>query len=567
MKSFNLKISQIGVKKELKIIYEDGKNCLHKMNVSKDDILGKLRYYEKMRNEINQTNVIYIHEDIDFDIFAKFISSIATQEIDIDEKNYELYYYLSQKYEYEELQQELDNFIQERSDISSVIAEISSRPESLSKSENESMNSQINIEKEELISKNLDICIKNGNLKKLPLQMLNRILNSPKRVLKNHRLLFNFVIDLIKEKTKEILSNEELEDLCILPSSLDYCEMSSDEIEELLSIETTADLFTPRNPEKRMKMFARKEIEMSAKLQSIEEKISENENEYKAKIESLEKALENTRKSLEEIVKNGQKTTFQRISSIEENQQKYSSKLQLIESQVVEHNKKILNNENILSKFSQRIKFSDEKNDKNTIEKSDKISKEKSGNAIESQQIQSISKPLFVNGHNLINCENGIFQFLFDTYKSNPALSGLIEISGNSSNNPNQRRLSSIIDSNWDSDWMSKNEPNSFIKIDFKKMLVRVKKYRISVGLSGGGSIFTSWILKAVTEKNQEIILDEVKNTNEITKKEPQSSFVVHNDSFIRSIQLIMKGKSCDGDHYMLVRNIELFGDIKSIET
>ena len=104
--------------------------------------------------------------------------------------------------------------------------------------------------------------------------MLNRILNSPKRVLKNHRLLFNFVIDLIKEKTKESLSNEELEDLCILPSSHDYCEMSSDEIEELLSIETTADLFTPRNPEKRMKMFAKREIEMSAKLQSIEEKIS-----------------------------------------------------------------------------------------------------------------------------------------------------------------------------------------------------------------------------------------------------------------------------------------------------
>lgn len=61
----------------------------------------------------------------------------------------------------------------------------------------------------------MDISIQNGNLQKLPLKILIRILNSPKRVIKNHHLLFDFVIEILRKKLNEKLSNDEIDNLCI----------------------------------------------------------------------------------------------------------------------------------------------------------------------------------------------------------------------------------------------------------------------------------------------------------------------------------------------------------------
>ena len=152
--------------------------------------------------------------------------------------NYQKFYYLSTKYEYEELRQEIEDFINTRPDVQSVLNDFIDKKY------------EIESEKEELISKNLDIGIKTGLLNQLPLEIIIRILNSPKRNIKDHHLLFAFVISMFKKFSK---NDENYENLSFLTCSLDYCEMSNDEIEELFSVVDASLAFGPKNADKKIK--------------------------------------------------------------------------------------------------------------------------------------------------------------------------------------------------------------------------------------------------------------------------------------------------------------------------
>ena len=123
--SHKLKIKKPFPKKDLTIIYKESTNNLHEIKICKDSILGSLRYFQKKSNEIAQTSLIYIEEDIPFDLFQSFISSTETNEIEIYDLNYQKFYYLSTKYEYEELRQEIEDFINTRPDVQSVLNECS----------------------------------------------------------------------------------------------------------------------------------------------------------------------------------------------------------------------------------------------------------------------------------------------------------------------------------------------------------------------------------------------------------------------------------------------------------
>lgn len=167
---------------------------------------------------------------------------------------------------------------------------------------------------------------------------------------------------------------------------------------------------------------------------------------------------------------------------------------------------------------------------------------------------------------NIIECPDGIFQYLFDKYKSNPVDYGVIEISGNSIGFKNQLILRKIIDLNFEKWWQSNYEKNSFIRINFKNSKVKIIKYRLRIGSISGKHLFTSWILKGFMEDNQEVILDEVNESTEITESNSEiTKLITNNDPpFVYSINLIMKGKSSDNDSSMRLRNIELFGYLQA---
>ena len=81
------------------------------MKAFKDSIFGSLRYFQRKSNEINITNLIYIEENVPFDLFEAFILSTSSDELDINDSNYEKFYYFACKYEYQELKDEIEKFI------------------------------------------------------------------------------------------------------------------------------------------------------------------------------------------------------------------------------------------------------------------------------------------------------------------------------------------------------------------------------------------------------------------------------------------------------------------------
>lgn len=331
MKSVQLRIPSIKVEKDLTIIYKKGKNELHELKTSKDELLKTLRYFKLKSNEINQMHLIYIQEDIEYDIFENFISSISTKIIDINDSNYESYYYLSCKYEYNELRDEIEEFIQKNLN-DSVVHDLIQQSNDPLKNEQYPI---LNPLKEELIAKNLDYSIKSGLLKKLSIQIINRVLNSPKRVIKNHHLLFSFIIDLLRNKTKEPLKNEEGEYLAFLPSSLDFGEMNNDEILELFEIiEKSGDFFKPRNPETKMKNLILNEKEIMKKNDELQSRINEIESNYSKKFENLEMQMKNMEKKFKEFYENQNENIEKRISNIEDIQKKsFENQASIIEKQ------------------------------------------------------------------------------------------------------------------------------------------------------------------------------------------------------------------------------------------
>ena len=167
---------------------------------------------------------------------------------------------------------------------------------------------------------------------------------------------------------------------------------------------------------------------------------------------------------------------------------------------------------------------------------------------------------------NFENCPNGIISKLFEEANGNPAMKGLIEITGNSCSG-DEKNLPNIADPNWKSSyWASQNVENSHIKIDFKNRLVKVNKYFLRIGDTSGNNPFQNWTLKCQTEDNREIVLDEVSSNNEVVQNhgEITRTINIQEQPLIKSITLTMKGKRHgDGYYHMRVRNIEFFGSIQ----
>lgn len=349
-------------------------------------------------------NIIYIEEDIEFDIFQKFISSIETQEIDLNENNYESLYYLSNKYEYLELQNEIKTFMNTRPDLKKIIDDYSNS----FKNEKTANFYSIDIMKEEIIAKNLDSSISSGILHKLPLEILVRILNSPKREIKNHHSLFQFITSLIKSRMDSIASEEEKENLSVLPSCLDYELMTADEIEELLKIEGSIQMMSPRNSMKKMMEMISREKEMNDKITALEEKLGGLEE----LLLGVKDEIRSQKEAESEIVKSQDEVYLKKFDE-------FSGKLKELEAKIEQE---------IASRNSQKKLIDDQINEAKVKEeelrkKLDEMKNEKE------------------NDKNNIDCSNGVFKHFFDQNHSNPVDNGLITISGNSYDSSHKKKI------------------------------------------------------------------------------------------------------------------------------
>lgn len=568
MKSYKIKLQPKATPEYITIIYEDLHRQLYKITSPIDTFLESLQYFQKRSKEIHEMKSIYIHEHIPFDLFENFINSTYTKEIDIDENNYKTYNYLSQKYQFNDLYDQIQEFIKQRPDINSMIDDITNQTVLTVTTEN---NEKFDFFKEELIAKNLDAGLQNGNMHKIPLKKLNRILNSPKRVINDHHLLFSFVISMIKMKMSEELELEERENLLLLPGCLDYCEMTHEEIEELFQTENSIEFFQPRHSREKIELLISNEQKLLGKIDDLEKQIKRNEDFFKQEIDKTNAKVQETNAKVQETDTKVQETNT-KVHDLNKKVQETDTKVHDLDTKVDETNNFLFESIKRIEKVEAFMGDSAKKDESfesrimsveaNENEQNFRIKKTEKVIEILDLKLSSIEDPKF----QVQSCPDGIFYYLFDKYKSNPANIGVIKIEGNSYDDLWAKRLPNIIDSNWKNNyWHSKYVENSFIKIDFNKLLVKINKYKLTLGTKSGDFYINSWTLKGVTESKQEVVLDDVNNSSEITKFNTEITVNIGDKPFVSSIKLIAQGKSNnDTTPYVLVlKNIEFFGYIK----
>lgn len=289
MDNYELNIPDVAFKKDFTIIYKGRENkeghiieSIEEIVTSQEEFLRKLRYFKQKTNEITKTNEIFIHDIYSPELFKEFINSLKTGKIQVNDKNYKIFFELSCKYDYHELKEVINKFCEERPDIQQILKKSS-------RTELDSM-------REEKLSQNLDICLQNENFSKLPINTLNRILNSPKRVLKDHHLLFEFVKKLISNQTKENENFEEENQILI--SCLDLSEMSDEDLEEYFHNEELSSIFNCRHSKERMKiLFEEKERneqyqkELEKRIQTLEEQFCGNKKQEEENTKNIKSKL------------------------------------------------------------------------------------------------------------------------------------------------------------------------------------------------------------------------------------------------------------------------------------
>lgn len=138
-----------------------------------------------------------------------------------------------------------------------------------------------------MIAAHLDFFLERGALRNMSTFRLFRILNSPHRVVNNHHMLFEFIKN--EQNTRKNSRNrQDNKYLDMLIGTLDYSEMSIDEIEYIVQSEYYTPIFEPRHRENAMK-------NLIDHIKHDEEKM----NELELKIKTLEKVLQTQIENIE----------------------------------------------------------------------------------------------------------------------------------------------------------------------------------------------------------------------------------------------------------------------------
>lgn len=559
MKKFKLKIPSVEIK-DLTIIYKEGEDKLHEIKTSKKEVLANLHFFESRSNEINLTNMIYIEENVPFSLFSDFISSIHTKEIEIDENNYESYLYLSNKYQFYELQEEIKQFSESRPDIKSIIEDLKKSVKLMNQdnciqpqiqyNDDQTENHQINSMREEMIAKNLDICIQNCFLDQIPIQILVRILNSPKRVIKDHHLLFSFVIDLIEKSKKVTLTDTDRENILILPSCLDYCQMDDEEVKKLLEVEKSSDFFAARNADKRIRQFFENEAETNRKLLHLQSQIDEmkkREEEYIKRIDFLEKGQAEMREKNDQRIGNEkakEEENKKRIVSLEQ-------RIGNVEKEIGDEKEKEEENKKRIISLEQRI---------NAVENQSKDLKKVQ---IEKQSIQCqySNDPL-----------SGIIKYLEGTSKDEQKYEDIIKISaggsiGQSAPVINLIKYDSNSINNIFYNYYNNGKPSSsegWIEFDFINHKVNLTSYVLRNGISGS-SCPKSWQIVGSDDGRDWDTLSHQVGTNVFKGKNRISEIFecTPNSKYYRFIRYIQEDSWSSGYEYSICLScVEFFGSI-----
>lgn len=535
--SINLEIPEEKIDMDFTIIYkgkeESGEEPLYEIKTSKYELMRKLRYFRKKANEFNYMDEIYIHENIKYDFFKEFIDSILNKRLQINEHNYSTIYELSIKYEYIELQKQIESFIQVRPDLKLYASE-------LSNSDNQEHNDDAF--KEELIAKNIDICLQNGYINCVPLQNLIKILNSPKCDVKNHHLLFKIVIEKIDKYKNERISKEDEEILQMLPSCLDFLKMNSDEIKELIS-KSSSSIFFPKNSEKMIDL-------LSTEIDKMKKSLFQQENKNKeltSLVLGMKRQMENNHNAYEKQFNEIGLKFFQQNKIIEEQKSSIST--------LEQKNKE-------LEEKTQNI-IKDQKSSIFTLEQKNKELEGKIQKIVENQQYEIKSLP-YTNGRHF----NGIMNYLTSKTNSNIHDNGTISIT--TTDQIITAHPENLVNYNSENVYSSNDSKFATVCFNFKEKYIQPTSYSIRSCSSNSSPHLKNWIIEVSNDGKNWDEIDRHENDSNLNEDVKDYTFNIQKQThdFYHFIRIRQIGNSWykDGCHNKIIlRRFEVFGKLKEL--
>lgn len=505
----------------LTIIYKEKGKTTQEIQIKENEFFKCLRYFKERRIEIMQTKIIFIHDDINTDLFFDFLSSIQTKEINIKDENYKQLYQLSNKYGYEELKKQIELFMEKRPDITSIIEEISTNQDE----------SNIIESKENIITKNLDLCIKSGFLDNVDIKTILRIINSPKRVINDHHIFYNFVINLLQKLLKDKSKDEQENYYQFLPSALDYNQMSDEEIIELLNIMGDESFFSPSNANNKLKdLISRSSIHVQDDLET--------------KFEALQiEITEIKKKHQEEICK-------------------IYEELKIKSTQIDDLSEK-LNTQNSLIKKLVQEKNMQQQNNRTREQNNDKKEEEEEEDGVIN---------IFYNNKRT-NALNGIISYLGKGNGLSVIKNGIVKVTASSINQNNPFfKPENIFDyQNSEVYFASQHEVNPWLCFDFKDY--RVKLYHYTIQTSPAINIYPQeWKIFGSKDKNLWFQLEY--RYNYLSKSHIESNGVAktyeiseeEDNEYYRYFRFLQKEDNRSGHWSILtISSIDFFGKIKKI--
>ncbi|KAK8886899.1 hypothetical protein M9Y10_037932 [Tritrichomonas musculus] len=479
-------------------------------------------FFVKNQKLIEESQIIQLvdkdsEDSLNFssDTIQNFINYVQREPIPLSKENVVALNYLASRYEVDSLIKDTEEYISEHHD--EIALQILLIHQNDSKFQTKTY--------ENVISEHFPDYINNDQLLSINISILYRIFTKYQtKNQTNENEILDFLFKCLDKYGKEA---------SVLFTNINFDNIYSDHLNRLLTDYSNIFDFHYINSAflktiyDKQSEIIRNQIQQEKFFFDIKKEFEKMKSDFANQLDSQKKKYENEISQLRSEMNTMSEMHRQKEDSFEKSQIEYNSKIKELEKRNEELSKEQLNS-------------------KSAIENLQKLS-----------EIQM----------NRIDCQHGIFHYFFETYNENPVKQGLISIEGNSDNPGYETVLPEIINSKWEgTHWCSKMAENSYIKIDFKEFLVKIDKYHLKVGNSFGSYRFNSWTLMGITKDNKEIILHEVNNSSEITKSHPETTVSIHNDSFVNSIRLIMRGKNSENCFYMCMFNIELYGSILELK-
>jgi serine/threonine protein kinase len=157
---------------------------------------------------------------------------------------------------------------------------------------------------------------------------------------------------------------------------------------------------------------------------------------------------------------------------------------------------------------------------------------------------------------------DGIFAFLTREARGNPVLAGIVSMTSSPGDPAHSGDLPRLLDKDWRGCWISQNRPESWIVIDFCSRPIVITHYSLKTyHCAVGYSHLCNWDLEGYRE-DQWIPMDSQRNNNDLNGRSKVHTFELQQPGTCTAIKIIQKGANHHGDHYLILRGIEIFGEL-----